>query len=523
MTYFDNRLILFLIPALVIAYQIAPKKLRPLGLLAFSYLLFFYVSRKLIVFIIASSLTIYLYGWYTIWNEKRLNKELNEENKKEVKAKYQKKNKRMMLLVLLINIAFLFVFKYLRFFTTNANIILDWFNAGHHFKIFRFAAPIGISFYTLQALSYVIDVYNKKQEPSKNIIKVFLYLAFFPTVMEGPITRFSEVADDLMKGERVYFKSFCFGYQRIIWGFFKKLVIADRLNIIVEHVFNNYSHYGSLSMVIGIIAYTILLYAEFSGTMDVVIGIGEIFNVKIPENFKQPFFSKNISDFWTRWHISLGKWFKDYIFYPVSLSKPMKKLNSSIRQHLKNRTGPLVTGGIALFCVWSLNGLWHGAGWTFIFYGMYHFVCILLGNIFEPWIVKLCGLLHIKRESKPYIVFRIVKTWFFIFLGELFFRAPSMSVAFGMLGNMLSFKGMFPHELLRYGLDGKDYIVLFISIIVLFVVGILREKNINIREKIAEKPIYVRWLIYYLLIFSVILLGAYGSEYIPVDPIYADF
>lgn len=516
MSYFNLALLLGIVPVLVVIYQICPKKIRPVLLLLASYGLFFYVSKWLLGFIILSSVSIYLYGLLVLRNNKKI-----EENK-ELKDKYKKINKIFFIIVLLINIALLFYFKYLKFFTINTNYLLNLFSINHQFSIKKIIAPIGISFYTLQAISYMIDINNKKVEPTKNILKVLLYLGFFPTVMEGPITRFNDVSDDLIKGERVHYKNFCFGYQRILWGLFKKLVIADRLNIMVEYIFSNYSSLGSLTIFMGAIGYTILLYSEFSGTMDVVIGIGEIFNVTLPENFKQPFFSKNISDFWTRWHISLGTWFKDYIFYPVSLSKPMKKLNSSIRKKLKNRTGPLLTGGIALFCVWSLNGLWHGAGWTFIFFGMYHFVLILLGNIFEPWIVKLCNLLKIKRDGKIYTVFRIVKTWVFIFIGEMFFKAPTLTVGFGMLKGILSFRGS-STTLLQLGLDGKDYIILVISIIALFVIGTLREKKINIREKLSNKNIFIRWAVYYLLIFAIFIFGAYGAGYVPVDPIYADF
>ncbi len=525
MSYFNQVLIFLIVPILVIAYQICPKKIRPILLLLVSYGLFFYVSKWLLVFMLISSLTIYLTGLYVLKNNNLQEKELEKKDidKKEIKEKYKKKNKRIIILTLFINIAILFVFKYLKFFTINTNLLLDLFKVDYQLRIFRFAAPIGISFYTLQALSYILDILNKKIEPSKNIIQVFLYLTFFPTVMEGPITRFDEVSEDLMKGEKVTYKNFTFGYQRILYGFFKKYVIADRLNILVKLVFLNYMDYSSPVVFLGAIAYTILLYCEFSGTMDVVIGIGEIFNIKIPENFKQPFFSKNISDFWSRWHISLGHWFKDFIFYPVSLSKPLKKLNTKIREHVKGRLGPLVCGGIALFCVWSLNGLWHGAGWTFIFYGMYHFTLILLGNIFEPIIASICTKLKINRENKFYVYLRIFKTWIFIFLGELFFRAPTMKVGIGMTKRIFSFKGLQSHELLNLGLDLKDYTILFIAIIILFVIGILREKNINIREEISKKHIVIRWLIYYILIFSIIIFGAYGKGYIPVDPIYADF
>ena len=525
MSYFDLILIFLAIPLLVVVYQIMPKKIRPILLLLASYGFFFYVSKWRIIFLIISSLSIYLTGLYMSKQNNLLEKELEKtkEDKKVIKEKYKKNNKRILLLTLFINIAILFAFKYLRFFTINTNHILDWLNVGYNIKLYKYAAPIGISFYTLQALSYILDVYNKKIEASKNIIEVFLYLSFFPTIMEGPITRFFEVKEYLLSGEKVHYNNFCFGYQRILYGFFKKYVIADRLNIVVKTVFDNYSNYGSFTIFFAAVAYTILLYCEFSGTMDVVIGIGEIFNIKIPENFRQPFFSKNISDFWSRWHISLGHWFKDFIFYPVSLSKPCKKINTSIRSKIKGRLGPLVVGGIALFCVWSLNGLWHGAGWTFIFYGMYHFTLILLGNIFEPIIADKCTKLKINRESKTYIVLRIVKTWFFIFIGELFFRVETLTKGFAMLKRMFSFKGLTHNELLHLGLDLKDYIILFLAIIFIFIIGILKEKNINIREKISEKHIIVRWLAYYCLIFSIIIFGAYGTGYEPVDPIYADF
>ncbi len=522
MSYFNLKLLLLIVPALVVVYQFTPKKLKPILLLVVSYALFYYVSKKLLGFIIFSSFTVYLYGLFVLRNNKKLN-DYQGEDKKDFKKKYQKRNLIFLLVVLFINLGLLFYFKYLKFFSININHLLKLFEVSYQIPIRKIAAPIGISFYTLQAISYMIDIYHNKIEPTKNPFKVLLYLGFFPTVMEGPITRFSDVSEELMKGEKIHYQNFCFGYQRILWGLFKKLVIADRLNIMVEYIFQNYSSLGSLTIFMGAIGYTILLYSEFSGTMDVVIGIGEIFNVKMPENFRQPFFSKNISDFWTRWHITLGTWFKDYIFYPVSLSKPMKKLNSSIRKHLKNRTGPLLTGGIALFCVWSLNGLWHGAGWNYLFFGMYHFVFILLGNIFEPWIIKLCSFLKIKRDSKIYVAFRIVKTWIFIFIGEMFFKASTLTAGFGMLKGIFSFKGLSKLELLHLGLDGKDYIILGIAILLLFVIGILRERNHNIREEISNKNIFFRWTIYYLLIFSIYVFGAYGTGYVPVDPIYADF
>ncbi len=529
MSYFDPIYIFFAVPVLLFIYNLLPKKARPILLLLFSFGLFIFISNWLAVFLVLSILTIYLIGIFLDkLNKKRdLLIQDNPDNKKEIKEKYKKYKKLVLILGILINVSFLFFFKYLNFFATNTNLLLNLFKINYQLKVAKYIAPIGISFYTLEALSYILDVYNEKIEADKNIIRVSLYLSFFPQIMEGPIARYSDTASDLYAGNKVTYNNFCSGYQRILYGLFKKLLIADRLNFLVSTVFDNYASYSGATAALSVIGYTIMLYMEFSGTMDIVIGTGEFFGIKIPENFRQPFFAKNISEFWTRWHISLGLWFKDYIFYPVSLSKSMKKLTLKARNLMGNRFGPLVSGAIALFAVWFLNGLWHGAGYTFLFYGMYQFILILLGNIFEPTINNICKKIKINRQNKIYRVFQSIKMTFFVFIGELFFRATSVKAGFGMLKKIFTnfhlistFKS---GEFLKIGLDGKDYVVIFIALIVVFIISLLKEKNHNIREEINQKNICIKWIIYYLLILSIIIFGAYGFGYLPVDPIYADF
>lgn len=529
LSYF-NRVYLFLfLPIVIILYNLTPKRFRYIILLIASFTCFFMISNKLIVFIIISILSIYFAGRkindIDAKKEEAL-KKCKKDEKKLIKEKYKKKKKLVLIVTILFNVSFLFYFKYLNFFATNANIIFKWLNVKYSFQILQHLAPIGISFYTLEALSYIIDVYNGKIKAEKKLLKLALFLSFFPQIMEGPIARYSDTSEDLYEGKKVTYKNLCFGYQRILLGLFKKLVIANRVNLLVKIIFNEYMNYSGLSVALGVISYTIMLYMEFSGTMDIVLGSGEIFGVKIPENFRQPFFSKNISEFWTRWHISLGLWFKDYIFYPVSLSKSMKSLTVKARKKLGNHYGPLISGTIALFTVWFLNGLWHGAGWTYLFFGMYHFFMILMGNIFEPTIIKICQKLHINRKNKFYRVFQSVKMTLLVFIGELFFRAPSMKVAFAMLNRIFtkcSLKAIKNGELLSFGLDIKDYIVLIIAIIFIFVIGMMKEKGKNIREDISSKNIIIRWMLYYAIILIIIIFGAYGVGYVPVEPIYADF
>lgn len=529
MSYFNPIFIFLIIPILLLIYNLVPKKFRPIILLVFSFGLFIFISKWLFIFLILSILTIYFVANYL----DRLNKKRNElikkepDNKKTIKEKYRKYKILFLLLGIAINVSFLFIFKYLNFFATNTNLLLKLFNINYSFKVVSFIAPIGISFYTLEALSYILDVYYEKIEADKNILRVALYLSFFPQIMEGPIARYGDTADSLYSGNKVTYNNFCFGYQRILYGFVKKIIIADRLNFLVNTVFDNYHTYSGATILVGVVGYTVMLYMEFSGTMDVVIGIGQFFGVNIKENFRQPFFAKNISEFWTRWHISLGQWFKDYIFYPVSLSKKMKRLTLKARKVLGNRFGPLVSGAIALFAVWSLNGLWHGAGYTFLFYGMYQFTLILLGNIFEPTIKNTCKKLHINRQNIVYRVFQSIKMTCFVFVGELFFRAPSIKVGFKMLGKIFTSFNLHntlkTNQLFILGLDIKDYLIIIVALIVIFIIGILKEKNYNLRTEISQKNIVIRWSIYYLLILAIIIFGAYGPGYIPVDPIYADF
>lgn len=526
LSYFNPVLIFAVIPAIVLIYNNVPRKVRRWLMLIINFAFFFYISGPLVVFLMLSILSIYLFGIKI----KQINEEeekvletLEKEEKKEVKKSYKKEKKKWLLACLIFNIAFLFFFKYLNFFVINLNSLMKVFNITKEFKAFKFIAPIGISYYTLQAISYIADVNSGKIEPETNLLKLSLYMSFFPQIMEGPIAKYPETSDSLYEAEDVSYKNFCFGYQRIFFGFFKKFLIADRLNILVKIIFLNYLEYSGFAVMIGIISYTILLYMEFSGTMDVVIGTGEIFGVKIPENFRQPFFAKNISEFWQRWHITLGRFLKDYVFYPVSLSKPLKKLTINARKKLGSHFGPLVSGAIALFTVWALNGLWHGAGWNFIFYGMFHFVLILTENITEPLAIKLCNFMHINRNSKIFRIFQSIKMTILVLIGEVFFRAPTVKQGFDMLKATSRNFHINKAELLTLGLDKYDYLVIIFALIIIFIISLLKELNVNIRESIASKNVILRWTIYYLLIMSIIIFGAYGTGYLPVAPIYADF
>ena len=245
----------------IVFYNFFPKKIKPFYLLFFSWLFFALMSKWLIIFLLLTTISIYISALAIskLENKKKdLVKEAMEDDKKIIKDKFKKKKRVVLILCILFNVAFLFVFKYLKFFTLNANYLLDCFNVGYNFNVLKLIAPIGISFYTLQALSYLFDVYNKKQEADRNYFRVALFMSFFPSIMEGPITRYSDTADDLYKGEKITYESLCFGLQRILWGLFKKIIIADRLNILVKTVFSGYEYFSGITIFIGALCYTIM-------------------------------------------------------------------------------------------------------------------------------------------------------------------------------------------------------------------------------------------------------------------------
>lgn len=525
MTYCDISFLGVFLPITIILYSICPTKKRPIVLLIASYIFFWSISGKLIVYLIASTLIIYLFSMIAKLNYKKRDEKLKtveKDLKKETKLEYSNKLRKILILCILIQIGILIVLKYSGFIGNNINSLLKAINIPIDLNIKNFIVPIGISFYTLQAVSYMVDVYKEVIIPDTNIGRLALYLSFFPQIMEGPICRYRDTAEKLWSGNKITYKSLIYGIQRILFGLMKKMIIADRLDIIVSNIFENYSQYNGGIIASGMIFYTLQLYMDFSGVMDIVIGIGEIFGVRLSENFKQPFLSKSVSEFWTRWHITLGAWFRDYIYYPVSMSKFGKKLLTKSKKKLGNYYGPLMTSIVALFIVWICNGIWHGSAWNYIFFGLYHFTLILIERLTEPITKKIIKKLKINTANIIYSSIQIIKTTILVFFGELFFRANGLKAGFYMFGKIFtnfSING----NVLKLGLDSKDFIIITIFTIIIFITSIMKEKNINIRDEIGKKNIIIRWSIYYAVILSIIIFGAYGKGYIPVNPMYAQF
>lgn len=528
-SYFAVIFLVAFLPICIIVYSIIPQKTKKYFLLFASMVFFWLVSGQLIVYLILTIMSVHYFGiWLDRIQGKRnaAVKAAPKEERKALKKVFLHQSRLVLLFAAVIHIGVLLVIKYSPFFTTNVNNLFALLNVPLQLDIPSYIMPIGISFFTLQAISYLFDVYRGLIKADDNIFRLALFMSFFPQIVEGPICRYGQTADQLWNVKQIEFENLKLGAQRILFGLMKKLVIADRLNPLIKEVFSNYSSYQGGIIAIAAVCYTIQLYMDFSGTMDAVMGIAQIFGVTMPENFQRPFFSKSISEFWQRWHITLGTWFKDYIFYPVTMSKPMKNLTSSARKKLGNHFGPLLAGSVALFCVWFCNGLWHGSAWNYIFFGMYHFALILAGNIISPAVTATNKKLHINADCFAYRTMQMVRTTILVIIGELFFRAEGLKDGLAMFGKMVtdfSFSTLDSTLMDKLKIDVQDIIIVAVALVIIFVISVLNEKGINIRLSLKKKNIVIRWGLLYALIMFIVIFGAYGKGYVPVDPIYANF
>ena len=521
--------LLFLIPFLVLYRVVSPARKRYV-LMAGNVLFFWWISGIRVLYMVGTAVVVYLAGFGIGMLQEKRNAALSraeKEDRKKITEASRKKQRGLMLTALLFVLGLLLVLKYTGFAVEILDDILARVMPGTVLTPPVFLLPIGLSFYTLEAIAYLVDVYRETLKPETNFLRLFLFLGYFPKLMEGPISRYEPLANSLWEGGQMTREGLLRGSMRIFYGLFKKVMIADRLNPLLDHVFLHYMDYNNGVMnIVATLFYTIQLYCEFSGTMDVVLGSAEIMGISLTENFKQPFFSKNISEFWTRWHITLGTWFKDYIFYPLSLSKPLKNLTKNARKKLGNHYGPLLAGAIALLAVWFSNGLWHGAGWRYVFFGMYHFALILCGNLIEYPARALSEKIHLNRQSRPYQAFQIVRTFILVNIGEMFFRAHGLSAGIAMFKQMLtsiSFDWITSGKIFTLGMDRLDFVVAAIAILLLLIVDIQKERGVDIRGKILEMPIPVRLAVCTAAVLLLVMFGAYGLNYQPVQPIYANF
>lgn len=516
---------LFFVGIVFLLYFLVPGKLQKYVLLAASYYYFWSASEKLIVFLAISTVVIYLSGIIMdVIDEltKQKCEGLEKKEKKAIKAIGNKKKFFVVLISVLVNLGLLIALKYVNFLGGIANSIFDT-----EIPKFDLLLPLGISYYTLQAISYSVDVYRGACKPSWNIADVAVYLSFFPHIIEGPFSRFADVGKQLCQPHSYDYTRVKYGMQLMIWGYFKKMVIADRAAQFVNQAFDTAAGYTGFIIILGVILYTVQIYAEFSGCIDIMTGISQVLGIRLQSNFRQPFFAKSVQEFWQRWHITLGVWFKEYIFFPISCSKPCIKLIGVSNKLLPGFLAKIVPAAIPMFFVWFANGFWHGASWKYVFYGLYYYALMMVGMLFEPVTRKIKSSFKVRTDVFSYRFGQMFRTTILVLIGMMIFRADSLMGFFHLVKRVFSlehFDMLCDGSMFDLGLAyAGEWFILFAGMIVMFVVDLLHEKGCHLREWLGEQQLVFRWLVYYGAIFAILIFGIYGMGYDAQAFIYAGF
>ena len=399
--------------------------------------------------------------------------------------------KGFMILNLIINLAILIIFKYYDFFVVSFSHLFDVNPNGLLIKVIL---PVGISFYTFQALSYSIDVYRGKIVPTTNIVAFFAYVSFFPQLVAGPIERATNLLPQFLQKRSFNSTLAIDGMRQILWGLFKKIVIADNCAIYVDEVFNTYSTQSGSTLLLSAILFTFQIYCDFSGYSDIAIGTSKLFGIRLMRNFNVPYFSRDIAEFWRRWHISLTTWFRDYLYIPLGGSRPTIPLECKHPDAYKKWI--IVRNTFIIFLV---SGLWHGANWTFITWGAYHAV------LFLPLILSGKNRKYLDQANLKDIP-KILLTFIFVVFGWIIFRANSITEAWEYMAHIFS-GSLLSIPWLK---TRSYYISTLVSIALLIVVEWLtRTKEHPLQAHI--KPRILRWLIYYALIIAIFVLQPSGD------------
>lgn len=517
MSFSSLTFIVFVI-IVFIGYYILPKKTQWLWLLIVSYIFYTWSTPYFVLFLVFSTMTTWAFSLYIgDVNEKQikyLNSEpgklLSRDDKKKYKMSQTNKKKLILLVCLICNIGILVFLKYTNLFIYMIDRLgatvspLDWL-----------ILPLGISFYTFQSIGYSIDIYRDVARPQKNLLRYALYVSYFPQICQGPIGQYNELSVQLYKSHDFDYSSFVHGIERVLFGLFKKLVIANRIAIFVNPIYQDIYSYSGLVIAFATFMYAFQLYADFSGYMDIAIGVSECLGIKLSENFQTPYFSRSIAEFWRRWHITLGTWFRNYLYYPILRSGWCSKIGKYFSDKGYKKFAQILTTVIGLAITWVLIGMWHGASFHYVVYGIYHGFFIVTSVIFSDLYIKTKTKLHINENNKIWNIFQILRTFIIVCFSYIFFKSTSMSVVFTIIKKIIVDIFIVPVQFINLKSTVLTYLsmfqleVLLLGILIIFVVEIVDLKH-SFHDWFRRQNIVIKWSFLYIIIVSIIFLGCYG-------------
>ena len=506
----------------LLGYYLVPKRNQWMVLLAASWIFYLWAGTQYLFFLLFTTVSTYVFSTVIGKNLEKQEaylakhkKDLSREEKKACKAATKKRNRLFLILCLVANFSVLAICK-----AALLKPMAAVLESGR-LSFLSIGLPLGISFYMFQSMGYTVDVYRGTVKAEKNFFKLALFVSYFPQLVQGPISKFSELGNQLYEAHDFDGKQVSFGLQRMLWGYFKKLVIADRIAAAVIALKDpEYMGFGFFLLTV---FYAVQIYADFTGGIDMTIGLSQALGITLPENFIRPFFSKNIAEYWRRWHITLGEWMKAYIFYPISVSQPMLKLSKAARAKYGN-FGKRLPVYVASIATWFCTGIWHGLTPNFVLWGMMNCFVIVVSEELVPLYEKFHNRFHLK-DKKWYGGFEMLRMFILMNLIRIVDLFPNVGEYFTRMGSLLTtfnLSILWDGTMLNLGLTSLDYGILLFGIGVMFTVSLIQEKKGSVREILYRRPV-LNYVLTLALLIAVILMGSYGIGYNASNFIYNQF
>ena len=496
---FNSLHFLIFLPIVVLFYFVFPKKIRYLWLLVSSYYFYMCWNAKYAILLLFSTLITYLSGLGVHY--------ISKAGWKEAKTIFWKKA--CVFASVFLNLSILAFFKYFNFGINSLNKLFALVHIQLNAPTLDIVLPVGISFFIFQALSYTMDVYRGDIYAEINFFRYALFVSFFPQLVAGPIERSKNLLKQLAVPKSFSFENLQKGLLLMLWGFFLKLVFADRLAIFVNTVYNNSNQYPGVYLILATCMFAFQIYCDFYGYSTIASGAAKILGIDLMENFHAPYLATSVASFWRNWHISLTSWFKDYLYIPLGGSR-----KGTFRKHL-NR-----------IIVFLVSGLWHGANWTFVIWGFLNGIYQVVGDILKPVRDKVVAVLHVNRNSIAHKCLQMMITFTLVGISWVFFRANSVSEAFSILSSILRIHNvwiLFDGSMFACGLDSFNFNILILSLGILLFADICKRKRISVSDVLLKQDAWARWIVIAVSVCSILLFGIWGSGYDAASFIYFQF
>ena len=492
---FNSFEFLIFFPIVIFVYHFVPDRFRHIWLLLCSYYFYMCWNARYVLLIFASTLITYVSGRFIEEAEER---------------KDAKRKKIVLFFCIIVNLSILFAYKYLNFALDLLAKLFAVFHVGLHVPVFDIILPVGISFYTFQALIYTIDVYRGDIKAEKDFLRYALFVSFFPQLVAGPIERSGHLLGQLASLKKIDYEKAKDGFLLMLWGFFLKIVIADRLAIFVNAVYNDYTKYPGFLLVMATAFFAIQIYCDFYGYSTIAVGAAKILGVDLMENFRSPYLSVSVAEFWRNWHISLTSWFRDYLYIPLGGNRKGK-----FRKYLN------------ILIVFLVSGLWHGADLTYVIWGLLNGLYQVIGELLKPLRNKVIAILHINRENLLYRLFAMAVTFTLVSFSWIFFRAADMKEAIGIITSICTVHNMFSviAERTFYWIELGFWEFWFavLCIMILFAADLCKKKKIVLRNLISAMPMVWRCAFIAFIICAILLFGVWGPAFDEAQFIYFQF